>query len=642
MADAACVGDDPGVVPGSRDEDAAPREDGPARDSGGADVEGPGSCDLFVSTEGSDAAPGGSPRAPKRTIASAIGAAKQAGAAGRRICVCDGTYPENQLLLDHPVSIYGGYSCVDFTRGAVKADALRTIIENGGTANCTLDVRGSGIDRSVVLDGLRVRGGGSAALSGRAVCVEGASPTLTNNRFEGGTSAESATALNLNNGSPLVANNVIEGGRTTGSRPSVGLVISGGVGQTDAAASPPAAPDIHDNSIRGGAGSSDWTAFNIASLGVYIVGLARVRMTEAAGNPFARNHVSGGTGSFLGAGYAAIGLFFQGGPHLEVDLVGNWIDGGVPTTRKAGDSSKGQVALRVHATGRLHAHGNRIHGGDYLVGLPTFAAEAVAAVEISAGGAADVELTNNFIHAGAAHPATALVGLRIAAPETVVRHNTIFVDGRRGNRATHMYLAASASGTIVQNNVFAGARANEASVSLFECPVGPSLAGLEHNVFFENARGLVEPGKSLDGGPGAGSCAPLATPDAIVKDREARDASASGWTGNVRLDHSGSCTAPSCLPTCKDLTPEACLASFFGSWTPIPNTGGGIAELDAGLRLNGSGASLCAYARGGVDLTAGSGSPGVSPVPRDFYGSQRTPGVSMGAHEFDGPCKGAP
>ncbi|NOU28123.1 MAG: hypothetical protein HOO96_09490, partial [Polyangiaceae bacterium] len=76
-----------------------------------------GCATLYVSGEtGLDANSGCSPTQAKRTITSALAAAKERKTEVQEVHVCKGDYGEADLTLDQRVSLRGGYACGDFTR----------------------------------------------------------------------------------------------------------------------------------------------------------------------------------------------------------------------------------------------------------------------------------------------------------------------------------------------------------------------------------------------------------------------------------------------------------------------------------------------------------------------------------------------
>jgi hypothetical protein len=103
-----------------------------------------GATDFFVSGTIGDSTNTGAINSPFEKIQDAIEAAAAAG--GGTVHVAEGTYEEN-LVLRSKVSIYGGYSDVDFERD-VEADT--TVITGGPTA-----IFGDAVD-SLVIDGLTV------------------------------------------------------------------------------------------------------------------------------------------------------------------------------------------------------------------------------------------------------------------------------------------------------------------------------------------------------------------------------------------------------------------------------------------------------------------------------------------------------
>lgn len=587
---------------------------------------------LYVSRAGSDANDGRTRTAPKATIGAAIDVVRRsvpdAAASGACVLVADGAYGEN-VLLDVPVSLYGGYDPGTWHRDALASVGLRTIVKGSAGPNCTLRATGATITRAVVVDGIEFDGSDETTSDACGAFVGvGASPVLTHDAFRGGSStAGNAQAVIVFEGSPELAFDSIAGGRTSGSSAkwSAGLVLHAGQGDYT--------PSVHDNVIDGGTSASTNATLSIAAVGVYVVGGADLHMTLAAGNPFARNVVHGGTGDYEATtnGYAAVGIYDQGasGP---IDFVDNTIDGGLGMLkgRQAGVLlGAGAVPVRIV--------GNRIFGGGRVQGQAPPQADVDAAVEVDLYTEVNVEITNNFLHAGSGQDGVAHLGLHFentgvltaARGGVVVRHNTIYAQAEGSARGADVYVGDQVVGVVLTNNAFVGNRDKVAAISTYACPAASIFDAIDNNLFFESSRGLLEEGYLADGTFLGGSCPGASTPDDLAK-------RGAGWTGNVSLDYDATCDAGNCIPGCVGTTADACLQGFFASWTT-----NGVAELvDGGWRLPPDGGAYCAYTRGGLDLTTPAGSgPDASPVMRDAYDASRTPPPSMGAEEVDGPCR---
>ncbi|HWL84520.1 MAG TPA: hypothetical protein VNO21_01890, partial [Polyangiaceae bacterium] len=120
---------------------------------------------LYVSKSGDDHNYGCSRVAPRKTIAATIALARDIGARGHEIHVCQGTYTESGLSLDYPVSLGGAYDCVSWTRTSGYGmagnfdGAHPTLLEHDGASGATLSIRGASVGADVTIDGLTIHGG---------------------------------------------------------------------------------------------------------------------------------------------------------------------------------------------------------------------------------------------------------------------------------------------------------------------------------------------------------------------------------------------------------------------------------------------------------------------------------------------------
>jgi hypothetical protein len=122
---------------------------------------GPPGTTLYVSTQGDDESDGLSPETPKKTIAAALHAARLDPAI-EGIQVCGGSYAEDELLLDVPVSLRGGFDCASWMRsddhGWPSFDPTHeTVVEPADDRGAVLRVEGSKVDRTVLIDGFTWR-----------------------------------------------------------------------------------------------------------------------------------------------------------------------------------------------------------------------------------------------------------------------------------------------------------------------------------------------------------------------------------------------------------------------------------------------------------------------------------------------------
>ena len=97
------------------------------QDSNADGIDGTESAAIFVSSNGNDANPG-TKTLPKRLINAGISAALASGKT--QVYVGDGTYPE-KVILQNGISIYGGYSSVNWSRSASNIATIQGVVANG-------------------------------------------------------------------------------------------------------------------------------------------------------------------------------------------------------------------------------------------------------------------------------------------------------------------------------------------------------------------------------------------------------------------------------------------------------------------------------------------------------------------------------
>ena len=601
-------------------QDAAPEGDAPFVfdcDAGLADDGGVGLCPggaIFVSdTGGSDTNSGCSPCFPKATIGGALSAVAALSGAdagdggippGFRINVCAGDYSETSLVLDVPISLYGGFDCATWQRtssyGWPSFDKTNeTIVRNGDLSKQgdSLRVTGSAVDATVVIDGLTFQGWQASAPVGNSVALAvhaGAAPRIFNNRILGGSSVGAGggggssniatTGLWLESASPEVFQNEIHGGSgKSADIGSVGVLVRG-VGAT---------PRIHDNVIRGGSGVGQ----DDGSIGL------RVRsgpsLTVANGNPITKNEIYSGTGADQSLfGISAGGVSLGG----AADLVGNHIIGESP-------SGGGKLAVGVHVVGESLVARNRIYGG--TINGPG----NVAGVWMRGNQSARVE--NNMILSGTAGDDVS--GIWIEVNGAQILFNTILVD-RTGisKEIAAIFNAQSKKNAVIRGNMLmADPDDNAVGFRSEVCLDDDAIKELHDNVFLNH---FTLADFQASGCPGAVTAMPaLANP---VK--------AAGGTssGNVRYKGPGKCAG---LTGCLELAAcpgtsgsgNGCFSQIFDAWSGNPQ-----ADLfAAGWRLKANSVP-CPISKGSPTMTVGV----------DLYGTTRTIDLSRGAHEFDGPC----
>jgi hypothetical protein len=139
----------------------------------------PVQANLFVANSQASESEDGSMARPFSTIGAALAAA----ADGDTIAVASGDYPENVLVRDRAIHLYGGYSA-DFS---VRDPAANVTTIQGDGTDSVVSLVESG-DSSV--DGFRITGGTRSVLPeygdlGGGVYIQGGSPTIANDLIEG-------------------------------------------------------------------------------------------------------------------------------------------------------------------------------------------------------------------------------------------------------------------------------------------------------------------------------------------------------------------------------------------------------------------------------------------------------------------------
>jgi hypothetical protein len=217
------------------------------------------------------------------------------------------------------------------------------------------------------------------------------------------------------------------------------------------------------------------------------------------------------------------------------------------------------------------------------------------------------EVVNNFVHGGlSSRSSYAVIVLNVNG--TQVAHNTI-VQGNQANPSVGLRLDGPTT-TLVDDNLFVAPPANGVGVQLLRCN-GASMTPRNNAFAGEVAavRDYATPG----------NCGPsneLRTSDDLVKH---------GGSGNGVI--ATACgNDPMCRVAAGCASGAGCGFDLFEAFDP--NTRGRVEVVAGALRLKAGG--LCIVQEGGVDLTA--------TIPLDAFGTKRTPPVSVGAQELDGPC----
>lgn len=442
---------------------------------------------LYVSKAGDDAKSGCSPATAKRTIGSAIAAAKANQFMGYEIHVCAGPYA-SALVLDYPVSLRGSYDCATWKRtatfGAPTFDGanLSTISAPGGAAaGVALEVANAAIASSQIIDGFAIVGPNVTNGRSTAVHIVAGSPTLSDDAIGGGAgtaipgdpaSSAGSTGLWISSGAPTITLNEIAGGSGVAvgaTRGSIGLF-------TDATAG---AVVIKSNLINGGTGSAVDQGMPVTvSVGALLQGGPFTGASQITNNV-----ISGGTGKGTGT-MNQIGVFGVEIAGSFAALVGNYLTGGTGSCATCNQTTV--AAVYAPAAIQVGIVANRIYGGD--VDGATASNAAILGVYVTA--TAPVFIGDNQIHAGNGkripnHSGFSVGGIRLAnGDQAVVEHNTVAL-GETAGKA--LELEAGETRAVVQYNLFVGADGvgiGDHAVFVNLCGAAPRpLAALQYNGF---------------------------------------------------------------------------------------------------------------------------------------------------------------
>ncbi|WP_394822706.1 right-handed parallel beta-helix repeat-containing protein [Pendulispora albinea] len=562
-----------------------------------------GSCEpgcpagvLYVSNAGDDHNYGCAQTAPRKTIGATLGLARALGMKNHEIHVCAGTFRENGLAIDHPVSLRGGYDCTTWTRteGYGMAGGFdgvnQTILEHVEAGGATLGIRGASVGPQVRVDGLTIRGGQFAQGGGAVLLSSGAAPVLANNVIAGGSAVSTGDLIGSygiyvqSGASPEITESAIAGGSGTGqgSFGSVGIAMASDAGQ----------PRIHGNRIDGGSGT---TTLGVASTGLLFAGKAPLTGDRAVRN----NVIRGGTGRALGAsGTGSIGVIVNDAAAIELSK--NVIEGGSSTC--AGACPVRGVSVTRTQGARIVQ--NRIYGGD-----ATPASATAWGVLVAESG--DAVLENNMVHGGGkAGTLNTVFAVEVSQSTAVaVRGNTLFTSpSAAGGQSQALGITRQSSSVTVENDLLIGSRSpRDVGLLLFACPAGGALTTFRNNAFANFGDTLAF----------------------------------SVTTTNVACDTRGSFTTIAALeqfatntagaPAARvsgSVQSGAALSAIFSAWTDVES---GYPELvKAGWTLLPK--APCAIARGGFDLR--------DTLAADAFGKARTAPLTIGAEELtdDSAC----
>ena len=579
--------------------------DGGAGDGGPVGDAASGCATLYVSSDtGLDANSGCSPTQPKRTITSALAAAKERKTEVQEVHVCKGDYGEPDLTLDQRVSLRGGYACSDFTReqnfGAAGAwkYANPTTVFNSKTQGATaaLSVTGTDVGNGIEIDGFVLRSAVDSTNLAMALSVENASPYVHDcaMRAKGTTGGGGVVGARLSGTSVRFTKNLVEvvGGGTEDTG-GIGLVASSGGTVTVEASS----FDVH-----GGRG----------------------RLTGSAGI-YAGGVVLKATGNFV-------------------------VVAGEPTV--AGTDYTQSVGITVaNATGSFLRSNNAIAVGG---GCTTSPKCLVSGVAIGASSAVEVSGNRVMVAGGPATNATnTLMGVSLAlADRAVLANNAVLNDATAstaisGSR-TGLSVQASSNVTAVGNSIVFSRSPRMGTFS--EVNIGVAIYGSPNSsppqsggfAFYRNLIAMldedVNPGQRYDFGVLATTCPGNGV--ASNQNNVIVGFSTTATSGHARYAATSGCSLESSVTTFTDTLPGdtagAARYTCTGGATPAKCVEG----LFLGFNRNDWAATLfddklklattapCVLAKGGGSV--------VPELGFDLLGKARAQPFTPGAYERDG------
>lgn len=499
--------------------------------------------------------------------------------------VCQGTYTEEALVLDYPLSLLGGYDCGSFKKangGTLIADG------NKGANRTALTVRGAALTRAISISGLTIRPTNAdqfidPVVTTVAIAVrDGASPTLRNLAIEGGRSPDRmglAIGIDISDASPEIADVSVLGG--IGTQEVIGVRIAGG------------APFIHDSKVIGG--------------------------SEAVGPDAA------GT---------AYGAFIEGAHSSDAEP---WHD----VTFTAGAARRGGVALRIASSTRFAMSAASVLGPTTYAGSASGIEAVDTEVELTrsrvASGSPAVNgnvpvaaidatrsplvLTNSVIVATGVLDAD-VTGVAVrGAPARIVHNTLLFYIGPGagiGAAQSGVRVTQGATGVdIIDNLMLANSAIYLRGVRLDGACDGFAASRLGD----VRANAFVQMGQALDFYDGGPACTSTLAPSYLSVAEAALAPHAAGLVaGNVELvdDCTGDPSA-----ACRTCSRPNCQSSIIVPWTQLNSPSS--AELLSSPGYSFAPAVPCVLATGGIVTNP--------PVPVDVHGSARGTKPSIGAWE---------
>ncbi len=561
---------------------------------------------LYVSGEtGLDANSGCSPAQAKRTIVSALVAAKARKTEVQEVHVCKGEYGEADLTLDQRVSLRGGYACSDFTRekdfGAAGAwqYANPTTVFNANTQGPTaaLSVTGTDLGNSIEIDGFVLRSAVASTNLAMALSVENASPHVHDCAIEakGSTGGGGVIGARLSGTSARFSKNRVEvtGGGTENAG-GVGLVAStGGTVTVEASAF----------NVGGGRGRG------AGSAGIYASGV----ILKATGNFIvASGEPTNTTGDYTQS--SGITLLNANGSFLTSNSIVA-VGGGCSTSRKCV-----VVGVGIASSSSVEVSGNRIMAAGGPESNATNSLTGISLVLSDRALLANNAVLNDATSSTAMLASRSGLSVQSSSNATAVGNSIVFSRGPRGVGFTEVNIGVAIYGD--------------------NTPTAPQSRGLG---FSRNLIAMLDedmnPAQRLDYGVLATTCASngfAAAPknNAIVGFSIAANASHARYaaTSGCALDSSVT-TFTETLPndgggaarsTCTGgATPSKCVEGLF---QPFNRSDWAATLFDDKLKLAIS--APCVLAKGGGNVSPELGV--------DLLGKTRAQPFTPGAYERDG------
>ncbi len=625
---------------------------------------------YVAAAKGDDTNDGCTPDKPKKTIRAAVqkvtrsragatpaDAGPDAAVAGRyEIKVCAGTYKEAQLVIEHPMSLRGGYDCSSFQRdpgfGYAKgfSKTNETIVENGAYSaeynsplNFVIRRQDTKIERDSIVDGFTFDAGAGNSGTVGITITDGASPTIQDNIIKGGSGLCSngfgSMGIWLIAGSPLIRNNDINGGSGKCLDPALPAPGNGaGTGSYGMLLQGDGAVVVEENKISAGSG--------VAADAAIAVGIA-----SAGERAIRNNYITWDAPRSEASGYnAAIGIAAVGETRLTI--TGNTIRGGKATCFE----SCLNWGILAAETASIRIEANRIYGGDAVMDPPDPATNQdrsnifVRGIRVDHAG--DALIINNMVHSGGLFSETTSPAVKVNGFYNERNATGIMCDDRgRGARIIHntvltvsagptrdnapgaqrggtgwdlvrpFYLAIGYENAIFEKNLALGHGVADGEFAFTLVEANGGIARAAENVFanFTGPAMII-----IHAAPN-----PQTPPPPNNVYNTLAEAANDKKFSNTPVFERNKFIRANCAGDVDCITD----ALFNGKFGAVGAVLEGVTEADQGIeQLFKDGWRLRAGALPFIRSEAGAPSP---LVPNDYYGKPRTNPVSFGAHESD-------